>query len=309
MYGKAKGEGSFPIFDINGKRRAKSTNAETLIKESASVPIENLIIIDKTREEANREDCRLIQRGTEEEKKDAKSRLVSRNEGLITTLAKKYAHLADGQVEWDDILICANMGLLRAAETYDPDKAAFATYAGIWIRQCILRDVGRMKQAVYLPAHAQELFVQARRKYPAATPSEFYEAVRADESFTSFQKGTILNAANVYSIDSIDRPIGILEDDETSIGELYAADADVEEDAVNNVESEEMQKLVHNTLNEKEEWVVRRRFGFHDGKVWTLAECSAKYPWQNPITREAIRQIENRSVRKLRVAFTRSTQL
>ncbi len=276
-----------------------------------SVETEEVSEIEKTQytsaeyEAANAKDCKVIQTGTEEEKRAAKDRLIRRNVGFIHLIARKFSYLADGIIEYDDIIASASVGMLRAAESFDPAQSAFTTYAFVWMKQKITRDLFQLKSAMYIPAHAQNLFFAAKKKYPTPNPSEFYQLVKDDTEFTDCQKETIFLAGNGVSADSLDRLLNYSEDDETTIGDMRPGEDDTEGDALKAVEGREIREILHNSLSEHEEWVISRRFGFYDGAIWTLEKCGENCPWKDGITKERVRQIETVAMRKLRRAFAK----
>lgn len=248
---------------------------------------------------ANIEDCKIIQTGTPEERSAAKDRLIRRNDGMIKEIANKYNCLSDGVLEYDDIYQNASIGLLRAAETYSPEKSAFSTYAHIWMKQCITRDIYDHKSTVRVPLHAMEEYLRAKRKYPTTSASEFFDSVMADNEYNENQKVMIINAFNVLNLDSLDRSIGEDDDDGMTIGSVQSTGEDVSEEVVATIENERLQETVKAILPEKERWVILHRFGFEDGNIWTLEQCGNNYPW-GKVSKERIRQIEVKAIRRLR---------
>lgn len=245
-------------------------------------------------------DCRIIQGGgTSEEIKAASERLIKRNDGLIKKLVFKYNPLCTGIVEQDDIYISACLGLLRAARTYDPETAEFSTYATIWMKQHIMRDITSINTAVRIPAHAYEAYRKARKKYPNDTGTKFYNSVMADKTMSDDQKNTVMLAWNIMNVDSLDRPVGESDDDTVVLGDYKQAETNVEDEAMGEVIAGDIRKIIKERLSQKELWIITHRFGLDGHAPWTLEQCGRYYP-EGQVTRERIRQIEQRAVRKLR---------
>ncbi len=264
------------------------------------------ITIDERDSNAN--DCHLIQTGTAEEKKAAEARLIMRNQGLIKMIAYKYSAFCDSVIELEDLEVSASMGLLRAAQTYKPEIAEFSTYATIWMRQQVTRDLSETKSTVRLPVHVVELYYRAKKKYSPLSGNQFYNAIKNDKDFTDNEKKSILDAWGILNIDSLDRPVGDVSEPDAVLGDFKASEENVEEKVLQGIESDELKKLVNDTLDDKKAWVIRHRFGLEDGTSWTLEECGQKYPG-GPVTRERIRQIEEKSIRILRIAAVRKKKL
>lgn len=261
--------------------------------------------ITKTERNANTTDCYAIQNGSEEEKKAAEARLVNRNLGLIKAVALRYSNSCTGVVELDDVEISASIGLLRAAKTYNPEIAEFSTYAVPWMRRQIVRELANTLSMVHLPAYVLELYFKARRKYPEHNGSKFYNALKDDKEFDENEKRAILDAWGMLNVDSLDRPVGDVDEPDASLGDFKASDENVEDKALESITSIELKKLIEQTLSQREAWVVKKRFGLDNEAALTLEECGESFPF-GKVTRERIRQIERDAIRKLRRVMNRS---
>ncbi len=249
-------------------------------------------------ETQNMELCSIIQNGTEVEKRKAESQLVDFNNGLINKMMGKYMHLCkDTILEPEDLWNVAALGLLRAAKTYDAEKASFSTYAYWWMKQSVLRSLANEGQTVRIPLHAIELYYFARNKYKSESETSFERLVREDDKFTDTQKKLILDVFSVYVVKSLDEPICAYDDEVAPLGDFVAASNNVEDEVINNNLNRKIEELVETCLNEREKWVIEHRYGLR-GIEWTLEKCGERYPW-NKVTRERIRQIEKKAIEKL----------
>ena len=226
---------------------------------------------------------------------DAINELVSCNLLLVVPIAKRYYGCG---LPLLDLIQEGNLGLITAAKKYDGTKGwRFSTYATYWIRQSISRALGDQSRTIRIPANMVELLGKVRKASNELTikfkrqPTDEEIAKYLDEDLDKVQ--TVLDVSQAVS--SLD--LSVDEDGETSVGDLIADDR-VESGYANLVKEANKQIVddVLGTLPTREAEILRMRFGINQEKAMTLEEVGGHYG----ITKERIRQIENKAIRKLR---------
>ena len=226
---------------------------------------------------------------------DAINELVSCNLLLVVPIAKRYYGCG---LPLLDLIQEGNLGLITAAKKYDGTKGwRFSTYATYWIRQSISRALGDQSRTIRIPANMVELLGKVRKATNELTikfkrqPTDEEIAKYLDEDLDKIQ--TVLDVSQAVS--SLD--LAVDEDGETSVGDLVADDR-VESGYANLVKEANKQIVddVLGTLPAREAEILRMRFGINQEKAMTLEEVGGHYG----ITKERIRQIENKAIRKLR---------
>lgn len=226
---------------------------------------------------------------------DAINELVSCNLLLVVPIAKRYYGCG---LPLLDLIQEGNLGLITAAKKYDGTKGwRFSTYATYWIRQSISRALGDQSRTIRIPANMVELLGKVRKATNELTikfkrqPTDEEIAKYLDEDLDKIQ--IILDVSQAVS--SLD--LSVDEDGETSVGDLVADDR-VESGYANLVKEANKQIVddVLGTLPAREAEILRMRFGINQEKAMTLEEVGGHYG----ITKERIRQIENKAIRKLR---------
>lgn len=226
---------------------------------------------------------------------DAINELVSCNLLLVVPIAKRYYGCG---LPLLDLIQEGNLGLITAAKKYDGTKGwRFSTYATYWIRQSISRALGDQSRTIRIPANMVELLGKVRKVTNELTikfkrqPTDEEIAKYLDEDLDKIQ--TVLDVSQAVS--SLD--LSVDEDGETSVGDLVA-DERVESGYANLVKEANKQIVddVLGTLPAREAEILRMRFGINHEKAMTLEEVGGHYG----ITKERIRQIENKAIRKLR---------
>ena len=226
---------------------------------------------------------------------DAINELVSCNLLLVVPIAKRYYGCG---LPLLDLIQEGNLGLITAAKKYDGTKGwRFSTYATYWIRQSISRALGDQSRTIRIPANMVELLGKVRKATNELTikfkrqPTDEEIAKYLDEDLDKIQ--TVLDVSQAVS--SLD--LSVDEDGETSVGDLVA-DERVESGYANLVKEANKQIVddVLGTLPAREAEILRMRFGINHEKAMTLEEVGGHYG----ITKERIRQIENKAIRKLR---------
>ncbi|HJA66464.1 RNA polymerase subunit sigma [Lachnoclostridium sp. An169] len=225
----------------------------------------------------------------------ARRRLAEGNLRLVVSLAKHYTGRG---VPFLDLIQEGNMGLMRAAEKYDYKmENRFSTYASWWIREAMQRAIDQQSREIRVPVHVAENMKKVQKAAKDlqqtlgrdATPAEIAEKLGRTESDVK----EILTY--LQSPVSLETPVG--EDGENSLGDLVEdkSESTPEEAMEALVEKEEVSELL-SSLNEREQKVIRLRFGLEDGKAHTLEEIGEMLG----VTRERVRQIEARAMEKLR---------
>ncbi len=271
----------FPVEEDN----YTENSVRTYLKEIGKFPL-------LTREE----ECELFRR-MEKGDVSAREAVTNANLRLVVSVAKRY--VPGSQMALQDLIQEGNIGLMKAVERFDYSKGyKFSTYAMWWIRQAITRAIADQSRTIRIPVHMKEQMSRISRisrKFLADTGRE--PTVEELANLTETPRERMEEIIKLYGDTiSLDTPVG--DENDFEIMNFVADERAPEQfsSAEQMMLGEEINALLLD-LSEREQQILRLRFGFIDGRIWTLEEVGKEYK----VTRERIRQIEVRALKKIRM--------
>ncbi|MEE3308308.1 RNA polymerase sigma factor RpoD [Sharpea azabuensis] len=262
------------------------------ISDPVKMYLKEIGTVDLLTQEEEVELARKIQEGDEE----AKKKLAAANLRLVVSIAKRY--VGRGML-FLDLIQEGNMGLIKAVEKFDYTKGfKFSTYATWWIRQAITRAIADQARTIRIPVHMVETINKLTRVQRQLI-QELGREPTAEEIADNMEGMTPEKVRDIQKISlepvSLETPIG--EEDDSHLGDFLEDEGAMSPDdyASNELLKDELNEVLLE-LTDREEKVLRLRFGLDDGRTRTLEEVGKEFN----VTRERIRQIEAKALRKLK---------
>ena len=272
-------------FDSEGFKKSKVEGETEYLKIRKKVHLSNRTLI------------RMIQEGDAQAKQD----LCVANHGLVKKWVNIYQHVFGNKMDFEDLEQAGMIGMIKAAEKFDLKMGTeFSTYAVWWIKQAITREIQDNGYTIRIPVHRMEQIQKVMRldsKY--ASVEDYQKRVRLISNETGMPVALVEDCMRLFyqfiRTTSLDLPVG--EEEDTTLGELVQQECEisVEDTVVATMLRAQLEELL-DTLTDRERKVLMLRYGLLDGRARTLEEVGREFN----LTRERIRQIESKALRKLR---------
>ena len=256
------------------------------------------LVMHRIVKQSNEVLCNLIQQGNRQAAQD----LCVKNKQLVDKYVLAYEKRYGNRLDFEDLEQVGFIGLIKAAQKYNiQQETAFSTYAVFWIKQCISREIMDKGYAIIIPVHMMErinkvIAVDNRLATEGLSLHKRINQIALELGLTEgIVRECLILKKNYLSYSSLDSPIK--EDDDSELGEFVIDEnaESVETIAMSQALREELSKILM-TLKPREREIIELRFGINCEPPMTLEEIGARYN----VTRERIRQIEAKALRKLR---------
>ena len=229
---------------------------------------------------------------------DARNELIEKNIGLCRKIAAQSSRRDNPTAGYEDLVQDGIEGLIKAIDKYDYTKGTrFSTYAIYWIRQSIYRSIENNSRLIRIPVFKYSWMMKVRRQLAeleSKEGSQTREEILSKLELTEDEYEEFLGL--IQTPTPLNKVINNGEDSDKELGEMIASDEDIEENVLVNIENEELLDLMKRALTPKETAILARRFGIGGLDVETLDDIGKTYG----VTRERIRQLEMRALRKLK---------
>lgn len=233
---------------------------------------------------------------------ELRDEIFYRNIRLVISIAKHYKDMFTQSLDFSDLIQEGSFGLLKSIDRFDVDKGyKFSTYASWWIRQSITRAIGDKSTAVRIPIHMREKITKysvIKNKFTAENgrepdDTEMQELLQMSDREFHFLKESI----QISNLVSLETPVMSDDKDKSEFGDFIPSDvASPDEESLEKDKREVLLAAIDRRLTDREKFVIDRRFGLTDGVARTLEDVGKDMK----ITRERVRQIECKALRKLR---------
>lgn len=280
--------------EILKKNNIKITNreetTENLIDTGKPLPGLKKITI------SNEQLCSLYQKG----EKQALDFLWIKNEALVKSIVNRYSNKYKTILDSEDLEQSCFISFKRAVEKFDSTKEVkFSTYVVWWLKQIIFRTLSDTGTLIRIPVHRWEEIIKVKmyiNKYSSYSLKEIINIINQNEGYDETKIEYLITLSkNILNPDSLDILIG--EDEGSNYYEILVDSSQVTvEERIIERNMKEQVNICLDCLTEKERDVIKKRFGFFNDKIYTLEEIGREYG----VTREWIRQIEEKAIKKLR---------
>ena len=277
--------------DDNGKIDDQKTGAEQEGHKTEYLKVHRKVLL------SNRVLIRMIQEGDAQAKQD----LCIKNHGLVDKWAGIYQRVYGNKMDFEDLEQAGMLGMIKAAERFELNaRTEFSTYAVWWIKQAITREIMDYGYTIRIPVHRMEQIQKViRLDSKFASETDYRKRMELIARSSGMPIALVEDCIRLFyqfiKTTSLDIPIG--EDEDITLGELvpYEGERSVEDIATQQLLRERLEDVLQ-TLTSREQKVLRLRFGLDDGRERTLEQIGQEFG----VTRERVRQIETKALRKLR---------